>query len=388
MTFATTSVYAVKMALDKDFWRDGLTAMGETCGFEHSGMAVDQYKAYIMTSLNAGNPPEIFTWWTGNAMGEIVSSGGAAVVDELWDQKIESGEFSAGAKELFSVDGTAYAIPMLFARWVVFYNMKHFADAGVSEPKTWEDLENAAVALKAAGHTPFHASVQDGWRGFIWFSEIMIRQNPEAYKGLHTGDVAYDGPEVQAVFDQWVEWYDKGYFGDMRTPEEAQDFARGKGSMYLMGEWITGNLEQFGMTIGDDLGVFIMPNADSSLDNQVIVEGSPIFISNAGWKDPEVRKVYECWISIEGGNKWAEVLSLYNGNQKGTAPNAIIAEVTEDMAAGGHLARNRWWEAVPSDLQADIVAALSDFMLEPTAAKAKQTMSDMQSFNAAYWADQ
>ena len=51
----------------------------------------------------------------------------------------------------------------------------------------------AADKLKAAGVTPFEATVQEGWRGFIWFEELMIRTDPEAYKGLHDGSVPYDG---------------------------------------------------------------------------------------------------------------------------------------------------------------------------------------------------
>ncbi len=388
LALAASAHAEVQMAHDKDFWRAGIDGMAEQCGFEHTGYVTDQYKAYLQSTMSAGSPPDIFTWWTGNAMADIVSSGQAAVIDELWDDKIASGEFAAGTRELFTVDGKTYAIPMLLARWVMFYNMDMFNEHGLSEPTTWAELEEAAATLKAAGITPFQATVQDGWRGFIWFSEIMIRHNPEAYIGLHNGSVPYDGPEVQAVFDIWVDWYEKGYFADPRSSEEPQDFARGVAAMYLMGEWTTGTLVDNGMEIGKSLGVFITPNADASLPNQVIVEGAPIFISNEAWEDPDARAAFECWVSVDGSNRWAEELSLYNGNLQSVAPNAIIQEISGDMSAGGHLARNRWWEAVPSDLQGDLVAELTGFMLDPTAEKAQETMANMQAFNEAYWADQ
>lgn len=378
----------VEMAHDKDFWREGIDAMAEAGGFEHTGYTTDQYKAILQSAMTAGNPPDIFTWWTGNALADIVASGMAADVGEIWDAKIASGEFAPGIRDLFTVDGTTYAIPMLLARWIVFYNMEMFEAHGLGEPTTWAELETAAATLHAAGVTPFAATVQDGWRGFIWFSEIMIRTDPQAYLGLHDGSVAYDGPEVQAVFDIWVDWYQKGYFTDPRSNEEAEDFARGSAAMYLMGEWATGTLEQNGMTIGEDLGVFIMPNADPSIADQVIVEGSPILISTDAFEDPEARAAFEYWISVDGSNRWSEVQSLYNGNQLAAAPNGIIQEISQEMAEGGHIARNRWWEAVPSDLQGDIVAELSAFMLDPTAEKAAEVMENMQAYNAAYWADQ
>ncbi len=387
---AATPAFAddVLMAHDKDFWRDGMDAMAEAGGFEHTGYVTDQYKAFLQSSMTAGNPPDIFTWWTGNALADIVASGQAADVGEIWDAKIASGELAEGTRDLFTVDGTTYALPMLLARWVMFYNKDMFAEHGVEVPTSWAELEQAAATLKAAGVTPFQATVQDGWRGFIWFSEIMIRHNPEAYKGLHDGSVPYDGPEVQQVFDIWVDWYEKGYFADPRSNEEEVDFARGVAAMYLMGEWATGTLTSSGLPIGEKLGVFITPNADPSLPNQVIVEGAPILISNEAFADPEARAAYEFWVSVDGSNKWAEVQSLYNGNLKADAPNGIIQEVNEIMSAGGHVALNRWWEAVPSDLQGDIVAELTGFMLEPTREKADEVMANMQALNAAYWADQ
>lgn len=378
----------VSFAHDKDFWREGMDVMSEAGGFEHTPYITDQYRAFLQSSMSANNPPDIFTWWTGNALADIVASGQVADVGELWDARIAAGEFSEGTRELFTVDGTTYAIPMLLARWVVFYNIEHFEANDIAVPTTWDELEAAAATLSAAGVTPFHATVQDGWRGFIWFSEIMIRQNPEAYFGLHDGSVAYDGPEVQAVFDQWVEWYEAGYFTDPRSNEEVQDFARGDAGMYLMGEWATGLLVENGMTIGEDLGAFIMPNADPSLDASVIVEGSPILISQEAWEDPEARAAFEFWASVDGANLWAETQSLYTGNLAGTAPNAIIQDISEDMAEGGHAAITRWWEAVPSDLQGDIVAELSSFMLDPTAENAADVMANMQAFNEDYWADQ
>lgn len=379
---------AVDMAHDKDFWRDGINAMSEMCNFEQTAYTTDQYKAFLQTSMNAGNPPEIFTWWTGNALNDLVESGLAANVDELWDAKIASGEFSEANRGLFMVDGQTYAIPLLLARWVMFYNIELFDAHGVEVPNSWEELESAAAKLKAAGVTPFQATVQDGWRGFIWFSEIMIRQNPEAFMGLHDGSVPYDGPEVQKVFETWVDWYAKGYFSDPRSNSEVEEFSSGQSAMYLMGEWATGLLEENGMTVGQNVSAFITPSVDTSKAPFVIMEGAPILISEEAWAEPKSRAVFECWASLDGSNKWAEVQSLFNGNQKATAPNQIIQTISDEISEEGHLAMSRWWEAVPSDLQGDLVAEMSAFMLDPTAEKAEEVMENMQALNEAYWTDQ
>ena len=48
----------------------------------------------------------------------------------------------------------------------------------------------------------------------------------------------------------------------------------------------------------------------------------------------------------------------------------------------------RWWEAVPPDLQGELVAEMNRFMLDPTMETADDVMATMQTLNAAYWADQ
>lgn len=383
---ASAAVAEVVLTHDKSPWQAGFEALGATAGFTASAYPTDQYIAFVQSSIAAGTTPAIFTWWTGSALADVVSSGAVASVDDVWDAAIASGDLPAGVRGLFSVDGTAYAVPINVARWVVLYNKQMFADNGIAEPTSWADLEAAAATLKAAGITPFEASVQDGWRGFIWFQEFMIRTNPDAYNKLHTGELAYDSPEVHAAFDMWVDWASKGYFTDPRTTTEAADFAGGSAAMYLMGEWVIGSLGESGMDIDANLGAFIMPNADPALPSQVIVEGGPLLLSASA--DDAAKAAYGFFVTQEGGQAWADALGLFNGNPKVPAPNGIIDEITADMTAGNTIALQRWWEAVPAAIQGDMVAELSAFVLNPTAEQADITIANLDAINKEYWAEQ
>lgn len=247
---------------------------------------------------------------------------------------------------------------------------------------------SAAEALKAAGQTPFHATTQDGWRGFIWFQEIMARTNPDAYKGLHDGSVAYDSDPVRNAFQIWSEWYANGYFTDPRSNEEVPDFARGKGSIYLIGDWAIGLVEAAGMTAGEDFDAFIMPNQDSELPPSAIVEGGPIVLSNEGLKDENVRKALEFFVSVDGANAWAEASGNSIGNANANPPNAIVANIDQFVKDNNVQALERWWEAVPADLQGELVAEFNRFMLDPTMETAESVMANAQQLNSEYWADQ
>jgi multiple sugar transport system substrate-binding protein len=382
----------VKLFNDKGFWSNQLQQVGDAAE-KKTGVKIvpspysspEQYKAFIQSSLSAGSAPDMFTWWTGKTFNELVATGQIAPLDDVWTDMIASGQYDASTADLFKVDGKVYAVPLEIARWVVLYNKDMFKGAGVSEPKTWDDLMQAAAKLKAAGHTPFEATLQEGWRGFIWFEELMLRTDPKAYNGLFDGSVAYDSAPVKKALKLWADLAAKGYFTDPRSNEEAKDFASGKAAMYLIGEWAQGIVEKAGMP-ADKIGAFIMPNVDPSLPSAAIIEGGPLVISKAGKEKKSVMAALNFWTSTDGASAWAAASGNYIGNLKATPPNANVTAINNAMSAAKTQAYQRWWEAVPADLQGELVALLNAYELTPTDANAADTMAKMQALNAKYWA--
>jgi multiple sugar transport system substrate-binding protein len=382
----------VELFHDKGFWSTQLQAVGDACA-QDSGVKIverpyanaEQYKAFIQASIAGGATPNMFTWWTGSTFEELVSTGQVAPLTDVWAEMTGDGRFQPGAAELFTVDGVPYGVPMVMARWVALYDTRVFEELGIAEPATWDELLAAAETIKASGRTPFLATTQEGWRGFIWFQEIMLRTNPEAYNGLHDGSVPYDSDAVRAAFQMWADMAAKGYFSDPRSVEEVNDFVRGNGVIYLIGEWATGLVTSAGFP-EEHLGVFVMPNAAGVEEPAVIVEGGPIVVSTAGAEDEATMAALRCWVSDAGANAWGTASGNYIGNDAADAPNAIVAEVNADIAAAGHRAYLRWWEAVPPALQGEIVAELNRFLLDPTMETAESVMSTIQMLNEEHWA--
>lgn len=384
----------VELVHDKGFWSEALQKVGDSAGektgnkiIESAYSAPEQYKAFIQSSVASGDMPDMFTWWTGGIFAELVETGAVAELDGIWDELIASGDFDPSVRDFYKVGDHIYGVPLHLSRWIALYNKKQFEEAGISEPKTWDELMAAADKLKAAGFTPFHATTQDGWRGFIWFQEIMLRTDPEAYKGLHDGTVAYDSDAVRNAFKIWSDWYAKGYFSDPRSNEEAADFARGKGAIYLIGDWAIGLVEAAGMKADEEFGAFIMPNQDPALPSSVIIEGGPIVLSKAALEKPDVVNALKYFVSVDGANAWAAASGNALGNKNATPPNSVVAKVNADVDANGTLAFDRWWEAVPADIQGEAVAEFNRFMLDPTMETAESVMSNIQALNAEYWAN-
>jgi len=396
LALMTTGALAdVELLHDKGFWADAMQEVGDAAG-ESTGNRIiqtpyatpEQYKAFIQTSATSGDMPDLFTWWTGGLYSELIASGQVASLDALWDKMIESGDFDEGLRDFYSVDGVAYGVPLHLSRWIALYNTDHFETAGIEEPTTWDELLAAAAALKDAGITPFHATTMEGWRGFIWFQEIMIRTDPEAYAGLHDGSVPYDSEPVRNAFKIWSDWYDKGYFTDPRSNDEVGDFAKGDGAIYLMGDWAVGIIEDTGMVPGEDFSAFIMPNRNPDTPAATILEGSPIVMSMDGADNEDAMKGLEFFVSVEGANAWAEASGNAIGNVNATAPNAVVEKINADVTASSAAALDRWWEAVPAELQGELVAELNRFMLDPTMNTAEEVMSNMQALNDDYWSYQ
>ena len=110
-------------------------------------------------------------------------------------------------------------------------------------------------------------------------------------------------------------------------------------------------------------------------------------LSKKGLAKPEVVKALKYFVSVEGANVWATASGNGLGNSKANPPNDVVNKINQDVAAMKTVSYPRWWEAVPADLQGEIVAELNRFMLSPTMETAESVMATTQKLNAAYWAD-
>lgn len=381
---------------DKTPWHDGMQGLAQAAT-EASGHTVklqevtptDKYQAYMQTSIAGNNVPAFFTWWNGQQLNDLVATGVAADLTPFWEQAIANGDFSADQQALVSVDGKPYGILLNVANWVMFYNKSHFEQAGIAAPPTtWAEFVEACDKLKAAGFTPINAPASGGWMPFIWFSQLVLGTNPDAFVGLTDGSVAYDSEDVQNAFQVWGEMYDKGYFTDPREQDDQKYFVDGTASMFLVGDWHSGSFVEAGMEAGKDFGTFLMPALSPDVQQSIIVEAAPIIVSKAALEaNPDLGKGVQAMMGVDAANVLGSSVQVYNGNLKATAPNEIIAADKDLVAAAQPRALVRWWEAVPSQIQGDLVAAMGAFMFSPTPDQAKQSMELMQAINSDYWAN-
>ncbi len=396
-TLMIGSAVAADLSLysDKTPWDKGMTAIAEGAS-KASGLSIklqditptDKYQAFMQTSIAGNNVPALFTWWNGNQLSDLVATGAAADLTPFWDQANKDGTFSATQRDLVTVDGKPYGVLLNVANWVVFYNTHAFEKAGIAAPPTtWAELMADCDKLKAAGITPFNAPASGGWMPFIWFSQLVLGTNPDDFVGLTSGKVPYDGPTVQNAFKVWGEMYAKGYFSDPREQDFNKNFTNSSTAMFLIGDWNSGAVAEAGLKPGVDFKTFLMPSLSPDVQQSVIVEASPIVVGKAALDaNPDLGKAVASLMSADAANTLGSTIQVFNGNLKATPPNDIIKADSDLVASAKPRALVRWWEAVPSQIQGDLVAAMGSFMFDPTPATAQKVMGDMQKINADYWA--
>jgi ABC-type glycerol-3-phosphate transport system substrate-binding protein len=380
---------------DKANWQDAFNAVLTSAPAPVTATPyadTSTYQAAVRATLRTPSAPGIFTWWSGYRMKDLVDAGLVADVSDLWKKYTDAGTYNPSLASAYTFDGKIYGIPNLVAYWVVFYNKKVFADAGVTAPTTWEELEATAAALKGKGVTPFGATVQGRWPAFIWFEEFLVRQNPDFYNRLMNGEAKYTDPEAQAVFAKWKEWIDAGYFtdpsidfGTAGSNAMASQFAQGKLAMILVGTWYAGTLVEAGMA-AEDIGVFIMPNATADMGPAVIFETGPLLISENSAQKADALKVADYWMSASAQQTWTDEMDFPPVNSEVTAKSALISELTGQIISGNYNQINRFWEATPPEIAEAAVDELGVFMLDPT--KADQVMTNLQALADKVWAAQ
>src|SRR6266568_2813506 len=167
LTFAENALAAgtmLQLYNDKANWAPWINAAGQSAlkavgaGWKSVPYAdTTTYQASIRTSARTSKAPDLFTWWSGWLMKDIVDAGLAQDVSALWDQN--GGALSKDLRAIFTFNGKTYGLPFNVAYWVVLYNKHVFARYSLQPPTTWAQFMAMNKTLKSHGVTPLGATI-------------------------------------------------------------------------------------------------------------------------------------------------------------------------------------------------------------------------------------
>lgn len=364
---------------DKPSWADNTDAMGQSAvdavgtGFVTvRNEDPTTFQATIRASLSTDQAPDLYTWWSGYRMEDIVQAGGAADLTDIWQTYLDSGEYSQGVANAYTFDGKIYAAPFNLALWVVYYNKPMFEEHNLQPPTTWEEFVALNDALLELGITPLAQTFVDRWQAFIVFEEMILRtQGPEFYNQLMRGEVKYTDPGVVEALELWASWMDLGYLTNDYAFGTATDtflpsFQAEEVAMLPIGDWYSATFVGAGLEPGVDFDAFIMPNVDASLPPAIFFEASPLLVGENSPNKEEGLKVIDWWMSVDAQNQWCDAMGFSPPNSQSNNPSAVGQNVQAWVNANNAEMVLRYWEATPADIVDVAVDELSRFMLDPS----------------------
>lgn len=359
------------------FWNDKLATVAETAKklsdawTASSGLVIDvnsygdtaSYQTAMSQSIdNAGAAPNAFTWWSGEQLETLATSGKLLELDDVWDKIIAMG-VSPDIKEALSYNGHAYAVPYSLLNNVCIYNKDAFAKAGITDtPKTFDEFLADCQKLVDAGITPIGLK-NDSWASFIWFQALVASYDPNLYIGVCNGSIKYNDPKMLEVFKIWQDMFDKGYFADpVAASDNGKRIALGECAIYIepQGE-ITGLETGYGLVPGENIDVFALPSMSGG-KAVVFFEVAPMAVP-AVVSDPEAsKKLLEGYYSDATQNVTLkeEGIVLTSSVKIEDPTLAKVSEMAADTS--NYQSILRYYENTPSALRDYALDELSKFM--------------------------
>jgi multiple sugar transport system substrate-binding protein/raffinose/stachyose/melibiose transport system substrate-binding protein len=231
-----------------------------TTPFEH-----EFFKQSIVSMLETGSPPDMFSYWAGAKVQALVDGNHLAPIDRVWSTAGLDKVFPAQVARACTYDGKKYCLPLTQHYVAFFYNKAIFEKHGLTPPDTWAGFRSACETLKEAGVTPIALGTREGWPAQFWFDYLLLRTaGPRYRQRLMTGQASYDDPEVTRAFCQWRQLLEAGWFNETPSQlgwaEAAAMVRSGEAAMTLGGTWIIGLFDgKLGWKQDKDYGFFRFP---------------------------------------------------------------------------------------------------------------------------------
>ncbi|MER6301006.1 extracellular solute-binding protein [Kitasatospora sp. NPDC001539] len=205
------------------------------------------YQQKLQTVINTPRAPDVFFNWGGGSIQSFAKAGLLLPLDDFIakDPGLKD-NFLPAVFNSAVIDGKPYGVPMRGTQPVLlFHNKKVLADAGLTPPRTWDDLLAATKVLKDKGITPIALGGGDQWPTLMWFEYLYDRiAGPGLFQRALGGDkeawASEDSRKALAALRQLV---DAGAFGSNFDSVKFTDggspalVAKGKAAFELMGSW-------------------------------------------------------------------------------------------------------------------------------------------------------
>ncbi|MCV2395446.1 ABC transporter substrate-binding protein [Actinotalea sp. M2MS4P-6] len=207
-----------------------------------AGGAGSLAKDVLASRLANGDPPDTFQVHGGAELAAHVAAGDVAPLTSLVDGTGLAEALGPQVRDLVSVDGTVYAIPVDVHRAnLLWANSDVLVEAGLDPSATYPDLQSwfdALAAVRAAGYVPL--ALGSAWTQVHLLEVVLLaRLGAEAYAGLWDGSTDAMSPAVASAVGDFATLlsFTNANRSSLDWEDAAGLVAGGDAAFTVMGDW-------------------------------------------------------------------------------------------------------------------------------------------------------
>lgn len=328
----------------------------------------------IRTTLMGGEKVDILIDTWPSFRKELVDNGMLRPLDETWAKYGWDAKLTKSWHDLGVVDGKVYSVPYNYGdRSGMWYRTSVLDKAGVTPPKTWDELIGSFPKLKAAGVTPF---VVPGkfWAHAEIFETLLLRTaGADASRQLGNHEIAWNSDIVKTALKKWRELLEAGCCADVPTMlgtdwDNAADITLKdeKGGFFLLGMWISNRAEEnYGLKPGKDFGLVQFPPLGLGHDNASSVDAKSFEAVTTG-QNPEAADAFmDFALGTEGATIWAKAGFAAPSSAADTSVYGPVIKSSNDVVAKADVVFVLG-DRLPAELGDEYRTQLQKFLQDPS----------------------
>ncbi len=240
VTYWTSGTQAEIKYIDTQFDKahPGIKAVGQYIA------SADETTAKEIAAIKSGTEPNVVIGQDPSALPLLAESG--KVVDLTAALKTQTAQLYPGIKAALFYKGKQLGIALGgVGDYVLYYNKKDFAAAGITAPpKTWTELEADAVKLSSPAKRHYGIYIPfgtDEWISYDW--ESVLWSNGGQLVNADDTKTAFNSPAGVAALTLWTNLVRKDHaapatsYAQAGSYDGAPAFASGAVSMIVDGQW-------------------------------------------------------------------------------------------------------------------------------------------------------
>ncbi|MGP3929655.1 ABC transporter substrate-binding protein [Nonomuraea sp. KM88] len=267
----------------------------------------------FLTASTSGQAPDVMFWDRWRTATYAPKNVLEPLDERMKKDGVERERFYGEAVRELTHDGKVYGLPLTVDARALFYNKAHLKEAGVEPPRTWAELEQAAIKLtRREGGKLVRAGLSMDDAGLF---SMYLRQAGGQMVTDDCSRTTFNSPQGAQVLDLWSRMIKGGVYQtgfETGLGEGTDAFATGKVSMIFTGPWNITTYRKYGKDL--DFGI-VPPPAGPQGDQASLMGGFGLVIPRAA-KQKDAAWEFVKWWTAEKDNalKWARTSLNIPGN--------------------------------------------------------------------------